>query len=144
MLVVVSEGVFVNDENGNKVPYGEVLRKKIEAETGIETKFARLAHIVRGGSPTLRDRFTASQMGVKALDLILEGKSNLVVIEEDSKITSMEIVFSQMTDRMYKGKLKDGDLDQFSAEEIKLMEEICAKRRAEIAELDALVNDLAL
>ena len=144
MLVVVSEGVFVNDENGNKVPYGEVLRKKIEAETGIETKFARLAHIVRGGSPTLRDRFTASQMGVKALDLILEGKSNLVVIEEDSKITSMEIVFSQMTDRMYKGKLKDGDLDRFSADEIKLMEEICAKRRAEIAELDALVNDLAL
>ena len=143
MLVVVSEGVFVDDENGKKIPYGEVLQKKIQAETGIETKFARLAHIVRGGSPTLRDRFTASQMGVKALDLILEGKSNLVVIEEDAKITSMEIVFSQMTDRMYKGKLKDGDLDNFSAEEIKLMEEICDKRRAEIAELYALVADLA-
>ena len=144
MLVVVSEGVFVTDENGKKIPYGEVLQKKIEAETGIETKFARLAHIVRGGTPSLRDRLTASQMGVKALDLILEGKSNLVVIEEDSKITSMEIVFSQMTDRMYKGKLKDGDLDGFSADEIKLMEEICEKRRAEIAELYALVNDLAL
>ena len=143
MLVVVSEGVFVTDENGKKVPYGEVLQKKIEAETGIETKFARLAHIVRGGTPSLRDRVTASQMGVKALDLILEGKSNLVVIEEDSKITSMEIVFSQMTDRMYKGKLKDGDLDGFSADEIKLMEKICEKRRAEIAELYALVNDLA-
>ena len=143
MLVVVSEGVFVDDENGKKIPYGEVLQKKIQAETGIETKFARLAHIVRGGSPTLRDRFTASQMGVKALDLILEGKSNLVVIEEDAKITSMEIVFSQMTDRMYKGKLKDGDLDGFTAEQIKQMEEICDKRRAEIAELYSLVSDLA-
>jgi len=43
---------------------------------------------------------------------------------------------------MYKGKLKDGDLDQFSAEEIKLMEEICEKRRAEIAELYAIAAEM--
>lgn len=144
MLIVVSEGVFVTDENGNKIPYGEVLQKKIQEQTGIETKFARLAHIVRGGTPTLRDRLTASRMGDKAIDLILEGKSNLVVIENDGKIESMDIVFALTTDRMYKNKLKEGDLDQFSEEEIAQMKAICAKRRAEIEDLYELVNALAL
>ncbi|MBQ8331554.1 MAG: 6-phosphofructokinase [Clostridia bacterium] len=144
MLIVVSEGVFATDENGNKVPYGEVLKKKIQEQTGIETKFARLAHIVRGGTPTLRDRLTASQMGVKAIDLILEGKSNLVVVEEDSKIESMDIVFALTADRMYKNKLMAGDLDKFSAEDIAKMEAICEKRRQEIANLYAIINDLAL
>ncbi len=144
MLIVVSEGVFATDENGNKVPYGELLQKKIEKETGIETKFARLAHIVRGGTPTLRDRLTASQMGIKAIDLILEGKSNLVVIEEDGKIGSMDIVFALTADRMYKNKLKEGDLDQFTPEQIEEMKALCAKRRAEIEELYAIINDIAL
>lgn len=144
MLIVVSEGVFATDENGKKIPYGEVLQKKIEAETEIETKFVRLAHIVRGGTPTLRDRLTASRMGVKAIDLILEGKSNLVVIENDNKIECMDIVFALTTDRMYKNKLKEGDLDKFSEEEIAQMQSICEKRRAEIADLYSMVNDLAL
>ncbi len=144
MLIVVSEGVTAVDENGNKVRYGEVLRERIQEQTGVETKFARLAHIVRGGSPTLRDRLTASQMGVKAIDLILEGKSNLVVIENEGRIESMDIVFALTADRMYKNKLKDGDLDKFSPEEIKKMEEICEKRRQEIKDLYALVDDLAL
>ena len=144
MLIVVSEGVFATDENGNKVSYGEVLRKKIEQETGIETKFARLAHIVRGGTPTLRDRLTASQMGVKAVDLLLNGESNKVVIEVDGQITCMDIVFALTTDRMYKNKLKDGDLDKFSEEEIAHMEAICEKRRSEINDLYGIINDLAI
>ena len=57
----------------------KTLAKRIDEKTGVETKFARLAHIVRGGSPTLRDRLTATRMGAKAVDLLLEGKSNLVV-----------------------------------------------------------------
>ena len=144
MLIVVSEGVFTTDENGKKVPYGEVLKERIEKETGIETKFARLAHIVRGGSPTVRDRVTASLMGVKAIDLLLEGKSNLVVIKDEYEITSMDIVFALTVDRMYKNKLKDGDLDKFSEEDIERMRKICNRRRAEINELYSVINDLAL
>ena len=144
MLIVVSEGVMVTDENGKKVRYGEILRDRIEAETGIETKFARLAHIVRGGSPTVRDRVTASLMGVKAIDLILEGKSNLVIIKDQYEIKSMDIVFALTTDRMYKNKLKPGDLDKFTPEQIEEMRAICDKRRAEINELYSVINDLAL
>ena len=144
MLVVVSEGVFYDEGNGIKVPYGEYFRSKCEAETGVETKFARLAHMVRGGHPTLRDRLTASRMGVKAVELILEGKSNLVVIEEDGKYVPMDIVFALTTDRMYKKKLKHGDLDKYSAEEIAEMEAICKKRRDEIEELYKIANDIAI
>lgn len=143
MVVVVSEAVTGVDENGNETPYGEILRDKIRDTLGYDAKFVRPAYIVRGGDPTLRDRLTATQMGVKAMELIAEGKSNLVVIEKDSRIESMDIVLALTADRMYKGKLKDGELDKFSAEEIKTMEALVAKRRAEIAELYKISNDIA-
>ena len=71
-------------------------------------------------------------MGCEAVSLLLAGKSNRVVIEEDGEIKDLDILFALTVDRMYKGKLKDGDLDNFSAEEIAEMEKICEKRRAEI------------
>ncbi len=143
MIIMVSEGVLVKDENGNDVPYGEVLTDKIIERYGYDVKFVRPAHIVRGGIPTLRDRLTATKMGVKAVELLAEGKSNLVVIEDDGRIESLDIVFALTTDRLYKGTLKEGDLDKFSPEEIKAMEAIAEKRRAEIAELYAIANDVA-
>ncbi|MBQ9086750.1 MAG: 6-phosphofructokinase [Clostridia bacterium] len=144
MLIVVSEGVYVTNEKNERVCYGELLKEKIQSETGIETKFVRLAHIVRGGIPTVRDRKVATQMGAKAIDLIMEGKSNLVVVEEDGQITSKEIVFALTTDRMYKNMLQPGDLDQFSEEEIEEMKAICEKRRAEIKELYEMVGDMTI
>lgn len=143
MVVVVSEGVFYTDENGKKIPYGEHFTSRCQNELGIETRFARLAHLVRGGNPTLRDRLTASRMGVKAVELILEGKSNLVVIEEDGKYVPMDIVFALTTDRMYKNKLKDGDLDKYGEEDIAAMKAICAKRTAEVQELYKIANEIA-
>ncbi len=142
MIVIISEGVFAEDANGNKVPYGELLRGIIEEETGVETKFARLAHVVRGGSPTLRDRLTATKMGVAAVELLLNGKSNRVVIEDDGDIADLDIVFALTADRMYKNKLNDGDLDKFTEEEIKAMEEISEKRTKEIATLYKMAYDI--
>lgn len=55
------------------------LAKRIEAATGIETRATILGHMQRGGSPTCKDRMYASLMGSKAVDLLLEGKSNRVV-----------------------------------------------------------------
>lgn len=143
MVAVISEGVFHTDENGNKEPYGEYFARVCEEKTGVSARFARLAHLVRGGHPTLRDRLTASRMGVKAVELLLEGKSDLIVIEDDGKYVPMDIVFALTTDRMYKKKLKDGDLDKYSAEDIAAMEAICAKRKAEIEELYKIANDIA-
>ncbi|MBO5883011.1 MAG: 6-phosphofructokinase [Clostridia bacterium] len=135
MVVLVSEGVYKIDENGKKIRYGEVLANHIQQETGVETKFARLAHIVRGGSPTLRDRLTATRMGAKAVELLLEGKSNLVVVEKDDVIDSEDIVYALTLDQMYKGRLKDGDLDRFTPEQIAKMEASCKERKDKITAL---------
>lgn len=143
MIVVVSEGVFHTDENGNKIPYGEYFTEICQRDI-METRFARLAHLVRGGNPTLRDRLTASRMGVKAVELLLEGKSDLIVIEEDGKYVPMDIVFALTTDRMYKNKLKAGDLDKYGEEDIAAMKAICDKRAAEINELYKIANEIAL
>ena len=131
MLVIVSEGVFTADGK----PYGEVLRGIIQEKTGIETKFARLAHIVRGGSPTLRDRLTATEMGSFAVDLLIDGKSDVIVAEVDGKIVSYDISYALTMDKMYKKKLKDGQLDAFSAEQIASMKAVCDFRAAEIRRL---------
>ena len=128
--------------NPDGSPYAETLAKKIQAETGVETKFARFAHIVRGGSPTIRDRVTACEMGVKAVEQLVEGKSNLVMCEIDSKIVPVDIAYALIADRMYKNKLKPGDLDKFTPEQLKDMEALCEKRREEIRYLAAVANDV--
>ncbi len=130
-LVIVSEGVYTPD--GKK--YGEVLTKTIEELTGIETRFARLAHIVRGGNPTLRDRFTATRMGVRAVELLLEGVSNQVICEIGGEITSLDINYALIADRYYKNKLKEGDLDAFTPAQIESMKELAARRTQELRSL---------
>ena len=136
-LVTVSEGVMTED--GRK--YGEVLADKIDAATGVETKFARFAHVVRGGSPTLRDRFTATAMGVRAVELLLEGKSNVVICEIDGKIAHLDINYALIADRMYKNKLKPGDLDAFSAAEVAAMRSLAKQRHDELVTVYQMVAE---
>ncbi len=126
-IVIVSEGV------GSK--YAPQLAKKIEDETGVETKFARLAHVVRGGNPTLRDRVLASTMGAVAVEQLLKGSSNVVMCENDGVIVARDIKYALVLDRMYKDKLADGDLDGFTAEQIAQMEREVRARRASMARL---------
>ena len=68
-IIINAEGV------GNSIQ----LAKRIEERTGVETRATILGYLQRGGSPTVKDRVYASIMGVKAVDLILEGKMNRVV-----------------------------------------------------------------
>ena len=126
-IVIVSEGV------GSDV--GPALAKKIDAETGVETKFARLAHIVRGGNPTLKDRVLASTMGAIAVEELLKGHSNLVMCEKLGKIVPTDINYALILDRMYKGKLKDGDLDRFTEEQLEQMQQDIKARQAQLARL---------
>ncbi len=133
-IVVVSEGV------GKE--YSTALVKKIQEDTGVETKFARTAHIVRGGSPSLRDRVTASRMGVYAVEELLRGKSNLVVCERSGKIISTDINYALILDRMYKGTLKDGDLDAFTPGELEQMKLDIERRKAKMLELFSVENKI--
>ena len=135
-IVIVSEGVGSD--------YAPALAKKIQEETGVETKFARLAHIVRGGNPNLRDRVLASKMGVYAAEELLRGNSNLVVCERKGKLVSNEIRYALMLDKMYKKTLKDGDLDGFSEEDIARMKAEIAEKKAELLDLFTVENKINL
>ena len=135
-IVIVSEGVGSD--------YAPALAKKIEAETGVETKFARLAHIVRGGNPTLRDRVLASKMGTYAAEELLRGNSNIVVCEQKGRIVSKDINYALILDRMYKGTLKDGDLDSFTEEELARMKTEIEEKKSYLLDLFTVENKINL
>lgn len=118
-IIIVSEGL---------AGYGEQLTAMIPEQTGIDTRFARLAHVVRGGSPSLRDRMLGSTMGATAVEMLLRGKSNIVVCEQKGQITTMDISEALIIDRMYKDKLKDGDLQKFDAKTVEYMRDFCKKK----------------
>ena len=117
--------------------------KKIQERTGIETKFARLAHVVRGGNPTLRDRVTAARMGSVAVAELLEGKSNLVICEQNNEIVSLDINFAQTTDRLYKGKADLSELDKYSDEEKAVILATCEKKKNYFKDMTALLHEIS-
>ncbi|HIV02315.1 MAG TPA: 6-phosphofructokinase [Candidatus Aphodoplasma excrementigallinarum] len=80
-LVILAEGV------GSAIPMAE----EIEKRTGIETTATVLGHIQRGGSPTVQDRVNASAMGFKAVELLLAGKTNRLVVMQNGKVTDVDI-----------------------------------------------------
>ena len=55
-IIIVAEGVGGVEE----------LAKEIQKQTGVESRATVLGHVQRGGSPTLRDRVVASEMGNRA------------------------------------------------------------------------------
>ena len=85
-IVVVSEGYELDgvgdaddvDEFGHvrlsERGVGARLAQEIESRTGFETRVTVLGHVQRGGSPTPRDRVLATRCGLKAADLVHEGR----------------------------------------------------------------------
>lgn len=120
-IVVVAEG---------KEGFAEPFAKRIEAETGIETRFTRFGQVQRGGNPNLRDRVTASLMGKFAVDELLDGKSNLVVCERNGEIVSLDIGFALALDRMFKGKMQPEEYAKYDSDVLNRMRRICDERFA--------------
>src|SRR5919197_1356844 len=91
-IVVVSEGYELTYASGEKravaeearasdqfghvrlAGVGDALAREIEERTGFETRVTVLGHVQRGGSPTPRDRVLATRYGLKAADIVEEGK----------------------------------------------------------------------
>ncbi|MFR7590323.1 MAG: 6-phosphofructokinase [Longibaculum sp.] len=67
------------------------LAKHVEEATGFETRANVLGHMQRGGSPTARDRVLASRMGIKAVELLEEGKGGLCVSDVKGEIVGLPI-----------------------------------------------------
>ena len=67
------------------------MAERIEAATGMETRATILGYLQRGGSPTCRDRVYASVMGHKAVDILLQGKTNRVICYKHGEFVDMDI-----------------------------------------------------
>lgn len=86
-IIVVAEGVKFEDKglvvkrrvktSTDPIRLGGVsykIAQRIEELTGLETRVIILGHLQRGGKPTDFDRILATQLGKKAVDMILSEK----------------------------------------------------------------------
>ena len=80
-MIVVAEGA------GSAVEIG----KRIQETVGIDPRVTVLGHIQRGGSPTARDRETASRMGYAAVKALAEGRMNCIVGTNEGHLVEIPI-----------------------------------------------------
>ncbi|MBQ8687690.1 MAG: 6-phosphofructokinase [Ruminococcus sp.] len=80
-IIVVSENVGHSQE----------IATAIQEKTSIEARATVLGHVQRGGSPTVRDRVVASEMGYYAVELLEQGIGNRVVGMQNNKIVDFDI-----------------------------------------------------
>ena len=80
-MIVVAEGV------GSAVEIG----KQIHEAIGIEPRVTVLGHIQRGGSPSARDRETATRMGYFAVRAFHEGRGNCIIGTREGEMVELPI-----------------------------------------------------
>ena len=107
-IIVVAEGIRMPDlvpiDNGGEqrrdafghvqlasLGVGDALSKRIEQETGFETRVTVLGHLQRGGSPSPTDRIWATRLGVAAVDLLNERKGGLIPIRRNGEVEIVPI-----------------------------------------------------
>ena len=94
-IIVAAEGVFAEGKPGKAD--GLLRQAKINTPGALarrvkdKAKVTVLGYVQRGGSPTVRDRVIASQMGYRAVELLKADCGNLVVVLKDGKITEIDI-----------------------------------------------------
>ncbi len=93
-IIVVAEG----DKTGKNV--FELASKIEETLPKYETRVSVLGHIQRGGTPSCFDRVLGTQLGVKAVESLIEGNDGNMV-----GIDSGKIIFTPL-DKALKGKSK--------------------------------------
>ena len=93
-IIVVAEG----DKTGKNV--FELASKIEETLPKYETRVSVLGHIQRGGSPSCFDRVLGTQLGVKAVESLIEGNDGNMVGIDNGKI-----IFTPL-DKALKGKSK--------------------------------------
>jgi len=108
-IVVVSEGYELTYDSGERRQVaqetaadefghvrlggvGHELAREIEDRTGYETRVTVLGHVQRGGSPTPRDRVLATRYGLKAADLVHEGRFGRMAALQGDRIVDVSLV----------------------------------------------------
>lgn len=90
-ILVAAEG----QKPGRAYDLAESIRKK----SGFEAKVCILGHVQRGGSPTASDRILASRLGAAAVQILIEGRSGVMV-----GIQNNQIVYENLKDCLLQTK----------------------------------------
>ena len=135
-IIITSEGMGKD--------YGEELSAMIEKRSGIETRFARLAHIQRGGAPTLRDRVLATQMGCAAVENLIAGQMKQVMCLRGNNIVAMDIFDALTVDKLMKGKLRPEEEDAIPPNKLYEMKRIVADKQAYKKYLNYIIDHITL
>lgn len=100
-LVVVSEGVKTEDgqnvmlstSEGNKYGgFASYLCSRLNKEVdGFSTRYTLLGHVQRGGIPDPLDRLVASAFGVRAVDILAEGRSERMVAWQNGTVVDVPL-----------------------------------------------------
>ena len=84
-IVIVAEGDRTGDNVFELAHYVEDNMPEYEVRVSV------LGHMQRGGAPSCFDRVLASRMGLKAIELLLDGKSNLMVNTTNNLIGTTDL-----------------------------------------------------
>jgi phosphofructokinase-like protein len=68
-----------------------VIARELEKRTGCGTRVVILGHLQRGGRPTAFDRIVATRLGIKAVEMIKEGKFSEMAVMENGSVTSVSL-----------------------------------------------------
>ena len=105
-IIMVAEGIVDKKDREEKIyRFAQDLSHEIETKTGVVTRATVLGHVQRGGSPTLRDRVVASQMGHHAVELLSQGIGNRVVVMKDGRVTDFDILEALNMPKVFDEKL---------------------------------------
>ena len=95
-IAIVSEFIFKDLK---------ALAAEVEKKSGVVTRAMSLEHTQRGGVPSAMERINSSLMGIKAMDLLSEGKSGLAIGILSGVVTSTPIMEALGMETVNKRKL---------------------------------------
>lgn len=104
-IIVAAEGAYPKEEGGiitrekeldafghaRLGGVGEFLAKELEKMCKVETRHVVLGHLQRGGTPTAYDRVLATRYGIRAVELIEEGKFGRMVALQGNRIVDVSL-----------------------------------------------------
>ena len=99
-LVVISEAVKTPEGDARQVALGgehryggigHYIGAEIAGATGFDTRVTVLGHVQRGAAPSSSDRLLASAMGVHAVDVTAQDKTNRMVAWQNRQVVDVSI-----------------------------------------------------
>lgn len=82
-IIVVAEGASIDTQ--------ELAKALDKLDVGFATRVTILGHIQRGGRPSAFDRLMATRMGVKAVEALEEGKSDVMMVLQGRQIEAIPL-----------------------------------------------------